>query len=43
MNSSRKKHDDVFKVKVVLEALRESMALNEFSSKYGVHPNQIWQ
>lgn len=36
-----KKHDDSFKVKVVLEALTESMTLNELASKNQVHPNQI--
>jgi transposase-like protein len=41
--SPRKRHDDDFKVKVVLEALRETMTLNELSSRYGVHPNQIRQ
>jgi transposase-like protein len=37
----RKSFDEVFKVKVVLEALRESMTIAELASKYSVHPNQI--
>jgi transposase len=37
----RKSFDDAFKVKVVLEALKETMTLNELASKYAVHPNQI--
>ena len=36
---SRKRYDDAFKVKVVLEALREVMT--ELASKHKVHPNQI--
>jgi len=39
----RKSYDDGFKVKVVLEALRETMPLGELASKYAVHPNQIRQ
>ncbi len=38
---TRKTYDDAFKVKVVLEALRETMPLSELASKYQVHPNQI--
>jgi len=37
----RKSFDDAFKVKVVLEALKETMTIAELASKYGVHPNQI--
>jgi transposase len=37
----RKSFDDTFKVKVVLEALKESLTLAELASKYAVHPNQI--
>lgn len=35
--------DSTLKVKVVLEALKDSMALNELASKYEVHANQIRQ
>jgi len=37
----RRTIDDIFKLKVVLEALKESMTLNELSGKFDVHPNQI--
>jgi transposase-like protein len=42
-NSSgvRRRFDDASKVKIVLEALRETMPLSELASKHGVHPNQI--
>jgi transposase len=40
---TRKTLDDAFKVKVVLEALKETVPLNELASKYEVHPNQISQ
>jgi len=38
---TRKTYDDEFKVKVVLEALREKVPLSELASKYEVYPNQI--
>lgn len=41
--STRKTYDNAFKTKVVLEALKETMTLNELASKYEVHPNQIMQ
>jgi len=37
----RQSFDKAFKAKVVLEALREEMTLQEIANKYGVHPNQI--
>ena len=40
---SRRVLDDAFKTKVVLEALKEAVPLNELASKYAVHPNQISQ
>ena len=40
---SRRTHDDVFKVKVVLESLKEEKTLAELSSLYEVHSNQISQ
>ena len=40
---ARRPIDDAFKVKVVLEALKESMTLNELASKYEVQSNQISQ
>ena len=40
---SRRVLDDAFKTKVVLEALKEAVTLNELASKYQVHQNQISQ
>ena len=40
---NRRVHDDAFKVKVVLESLREEQTLAELSSKYEIHANQISQ
>jgi transposase len=37
----RQSFDKAFKAKVVLEALREEMTLQEIANKYSVHPNQI--
>lgn len=37
----RKSFDDAFKVKVVLEALKETSTIAELASKHLVHPNQI--
>jgi transposase len=37
----RKSFDDAFKTKVVLDALKETMTINELASKYAVHPTQI--
>lgn len=40
---NRRMHDDAFKVKVVLESLKEDQTLAELSSKYEIHANQISQ
>lgn len=40
---NRRVHDDAFKIKVVLESLREERTLAELSSKYEIHANQIGQ
>lgn len=40
---TRRVLDDAFKTKVVIEALKETVPLNELASKYDVHPNQISQ
>ena len=37
----RRTHDDAFKVKVVLESLKEEQTISELSGKYEIHPNQI--
>ena len=37
----RQSFDKAFKAKVVLEAFREEMTLQEIANKYGVHSNQI--
>lgn len=37
----RQSFDKAFKAKVVLEALREELTLQEIAKKYDVHPNQI--
>lgn len=39
----RKTYDKTFKTKVVLEALKEELTLQELGQKYDVHPNQISQ
>jgi transposase len=39
----RRTLDEAFKTKVVLEALKETLTLNELASKYQIHPNQISQ
>ena len=41
MKKSRRKFSAKFKSKVALEALKEHSTLQELSSKYELHPNQI--
>ncbi len=41
MKTSRRKFSAKFKSKVAIEALKERSTLQELSSKYEVHPNQI--
>jgi transposase-like protein len=40
---NRRVHDEAFKVKVVLESLKEEKTLAELSSQYEIHANQIGQ
>ena len=41
----RRNHESGFKVRVVLEAIKEEKTLAELASEFDVHPNQIrnWQ
>ena len=41
--SARKTYSTEFKVKVVLEAFKGQRTINELSSQYGIHPNQVKQ
>ena len=41
MQAKRKRYSAKFKSRVALEALKEQKTLNELSSKYQVHSNQI--
>ena len=38
---ARKTYSTEFKVKVVLEAFKGQRTINELSSSYGIHPNQV--
>ncbi len=41
--SARKTYSREFKVRVVLEAFKGQRTINELSSQYGIHPNQVKQ
>lgn len=41
MKRTRRKFSAEFKTKVVLESLKEQMTMQELSSKFEIHPNQI--
>lgn len=38
---SRRSHGPAFKVKVALEAAKETRTINEIASEYSVHPTQV--
>ena len=41
MTKKRRKHNDRFKFKVALEAVKEQITINEIASKNNIHPNQV--
>ena len=41
MAKKRRKHNDCFKFKVALEAVKEQITINEIASKNNIHPNQV--
>ena len=41
MVQKRRKHSPAFKAKVSLAAIKGELTINEISSQFGVHPNQI--
>lgn len=43
MSTQRKHYPPEFKARIALEALKEQKTLNQLSSEYGVHPNQVSQ
>ena len=43
MTDHRKRYDNTFKAKVVLESFKNEKTIAELASDYAVHPNQITQ
>ena len=41
MTKKRRKHNNRFKFKVALEAVKEQITINEIASKNNIHPNQV--
>ena len=41
MTKKRRNHNDRFKFKVALEAVKEQITINEIASKNNIHPNQV--
>ena len=41
MTKKRKKHNDRFKFRVALKAVKEQITINEIASKNNIHPNQV--
>ncbi len=41
MTAMRKRYTTAFKVKVILELLKEEKTVNQLAAEYGVHPTQL--
>jgi len=41
MSKKRRNHNDAFKAKVALAAIREDSTVQEIASRYGVHASQV--
>lgn len=41
MRKKRRTHDDAFKARVAIEAIKEMKTIAEIASAYDVHPNQV--
>ena len=41
MKAKRKRHDNAFKAKVALEALKEIRSIQEIAQEFEVHPTQV--
>lgn len=43
MTDHRRRYDESFKAKVVVEVLKNQKTIAELASEFGIHPNQITQ
>ena len=41
MKAKRKRHDDAFKARVALEALKEIKSIQEIAQEFDIHPQQV--